>query len=866
MRSLEEILDSKWREYALVLLFFFLAAVIFTWPLLLHVHNGVLGGHGDPLLNTWILSWNAKTLFSQPGQLYQGNIIYPSRDVGAYSEIMLTLSVMAAPVIWIFRNPILAYNFLVFFGFVFSAFGCYLLIKELTGSRWGGLAGGLFFAFSPFKISQLSHLQIMFTAFLPFMLLYLFRYLRRGGKKNLVLFALFFLLQSLVSWHYLIFCCLAVALLWVWTAIFTRSAKEWRRLAWVVAASAVVVLLMIPLALPYLRLHDRLPGFERTLFETQLYSARPSDYLRVLPYSPIYGDAPFPFQPGDLGSEFILYPGLAVLVLAVAGIALRRRRRSDPAVFDLYSFRQGALYFLILAALSFILSFGPSMGGVTNILYKIPYNLGVFRFIRVPTRFYILFSLGLAVLAGYGTAKLAVRLDGRLLRRGAENGGDQGKKGIAGLAGKWRFGRTSALALVLILALEIACFNQVVFDKLPIYGNIPSVYKWLKEQGDVRVIELPTDPLDSGWRYDREMEIIPENVLSYFSHEGIIMYLSTYHWKKIVNGYSGYEPYWYRRIITEMQGFPSRRTVDLLQGLGVDYVIWHWGWVPGDRAEEYKERLEGTPGLSRVGDFDADSVYEVHPEETAPASELDAVAVSPRVVRPRSSYDLGILVTNRSEEPLVLHEEEPQQIKLSYLDESGNLLHEERGSYRAPFFLEPGESQCLPYRTLDSPEEGSYQLHIFLEGGVLGEREFVFPLTVEDIPTSLDPGVMEGAVYYQGEGAVRLPSSDGLFPLLLAVENTGDTLWEAAKWNRQEELVDPGGVVRVGAIWFQGEEKVWQEQRCSLPCGVSPGQAVDLPTMLRAPATPGRYRLLLRLVHEEGDWFGEIAEIEVDVE
>ncbi len=866
MSSLEGITSSKWREYALVLLLFFILAVVFTWPLILHVHNGVLGGHGDPLLNSWILSWDAKTFFTNPSQLFQGNIIYPSRGVGAYSEIMLTLGILAAPVLWIFRNPIIAYNFLIFFGFVFSAFGCYLLIKELTGSRWGGIAGGIFFAFCPFKISQLSHLQILFTAFLPFMLLYLFRYLRQGRKRNLFLFALFFLLQSLVSWHYLIFCSLAVGLLWVWTALFSRTGTEWRRLAWVVVASVIVGLLLIPFALPYLGAHDRLPGFERSLFETQLYSARPVDYLRVMPYSPIYADAPFPFQPGDLGSEFILYPGMAVLVLAAAGLLLRGRRRSDPEVFDSYSFRRGALFFLILTVLSFILTFGPSVGGVTNFIYKIPYNLGIFRFIRVPTRFFILLALGLAVLAGYGVAKLAVRLDSRFARNNGGRSASTAAENTGNSGGNWRVGRITAIALILILTLEIVGFNHVVFDKLPVWGSVPPVYSWLREQGDVSVIELPTDPLDSGWRYDREMEIAPENVLSYFSHEGILMYLSTYHWKKLVNGYSGYEPYSYRRTITEMQGFPSRRTVDLLQGLGVDYVIWHWGWIPEERKEEYSDRLNSTPGLSWAGDFGTESAFRVEPGSVATVDDLEAAVVTPDIIRPGYNFDLGIVATNSGKDPFVINEEEPQLVRLRFLDESGNLVYQEEGRYRAPFFLEPGESQCLSYRSLDSPAEGDYQLQVTLEGGILGPLEFVKPIMVEDIPSSIDPAELAGSTAYAGEGALRLPSPDGLFPVVLRVENTGDTLWEAAKWNRQVELVDPEGIVHLGVIWFQGEEKVWQEQRCTLPCDVSPGQVVEVPTLLRAPATPGRYRMLVSMVREEGGWFGESVEIEVDVD
>ena len=220
---LEGLFSSKKREYALVILFFFLLAILFTWPLILHPHNGILGGRGDPLLNSWIISWDAKTMFTDPAALFQGNIIYPSRDVLAYSEHQFTLGLIAAPVYFIFRNPILAYNFVIFFSFVFAAFGCYLLVKELTGSRWGGLVAGSFYAFLPYLIAQLSHIQIFFAPFLPFMLLYLYRYLGRGRWRDLVLFGVFFVAQSLASWHYLMYSALAAGLLWLWAVAVAAS-------------------------------------------------------------------------------------------------------------------------------------------------------------------------------------------------------------------------------------------------------------------------------------------------------------------------------------------------------------------------------------------------------------------------------------------------------------------------------------------------------------------------------------------------------------------------------------------------------------------------------------------------------------------
>ena len=169
---------KKSNEYIMVLALFIIFTIVFTWPLALHPTSSIPGDYGDPLLNTWILAHDARS-FTSPGSLFQGNIMYPARDVITYSEHLFSMAVVAAPVYWLTGNPILAYNFLLLFGFVLSAFGMYLLLRYLTGNRWAGLAAGVFFAFVPYKISQITHIQICFSAFLPFTLLYLHKFFKR---------------------------------------------------------------------------------------------------------------------------------------------------------------------------------------------------------------------------------------------------------------------------------------------------------------------------------------------------------------------------------------------------------------------------------------------------------------------------------------------------------------------------------------------------------------------------------------------------------------------------------------------------------------------------------------------------------------
>lgn len=841
---LESLLATKKTEYPVVILFFLLMAIVFTWPLILHFHDGVIGGYGDPMLNSWIINWDARTIFTHPSGLFQGNIMFPARDVLAYSEHLFVLGLLSAPVYYITHSPIASYNFMVFFGFVLSGFGCYLLIKELTGSRWAGLAGGVFFALCPYKISKLSQMQNMFSPFMPFMLLYLYRFLKGGGKGNLALFGVFFLAQSLSSWHYMIFCALAAGLMWLWTAVFSRSRTDWVRLAWVVAALAIAVLLIIPFALPYLRAHSRLPGFERNLEEIKGYGAGWEDYLTVLNVSVVYGDAPSPFRKGAIGYENVLYPGVIIVVLALAGLFLRRREEDFLPSFSPYSYRRGALYFLILAAAGFLLSLGPEVRGISNPLYTIPYDLGILKFIRVPTRFFILLALGLAVLGGYGLAKISMRLADRA--RG---------KGVLGLV---------PVALLLLVVFDILTFNINVYP-VPVGDEVPEVYRWLDEQGEVRIIELPTSPLKGAMRYDRDLELVPYDVDEYNTREGMLVYYSTYHMKETANGYSGYFPYSYNRIFTEIQGFPSQRSLELLRGLGIDYVIWDWNWVPTQRQEEYNVRLFSTPGLAFVEDFGEKSVFMVEPGETCEAEELEVDAVLPDTILPERGFNAGLLVRNTSDLPYVRYEEDPQPFRLRFLDAGGGSVLEVEGEYRAPFFLQAGEEASLPMRVEQAPAVGSYDVELLLGEGVLGPRDFTLEVEAAEMPDSRDPGRLDGQLAWEGE-EVRIPAPDGLFPMEFEVTNTGDTYWIAYGSDRHAEENDPVGLVNLVIRWEQDGVPTWEEQRGTLPCDVAPGQTAPVPTLIRPPPTPGVYTLIVRIGDEGERLFGRALEIEVDVE
>ena len=52
--------------------------------------------------------------------------------------------------------------------FVLSAFGMFLFVRELTGSRSAAFLAGVAYGFAPYRFGTLSHLQVLSSMWMPF--------------------------------------------------------------------------------------------------------------------------------------------------------------------------------------------------------------------------------------------------------------------------------------------------------------------------------------------------------------------------------------------------------------------------------------------------------------------------------------------------------------------------------------------------------------------------------------------------------------------------------------------------------------------------------------------------------------------------
>ena len=99
---------------AAVFAVYLVLTVAMTWPLAPRMKTDIAADLGDPLLNAWILAWDATHLGRG---LWHANIFHPHPYALAYSEHLLAPAFQILPLYALTRNPILCYNVLFLLSF-----------------------------------------------------------------------------------------------------------------------------------------------------------------------------------------------------------------------------------------------------------------------------------------------------------------------------------------------------------------------------------------------------------------------------------------------------------------------------------------------------------------------------------------------------------------------------------------------------------------------------------------------------------------------------------------------------------------------------------------------------------------------------
>jgi hypothetical protein len=305
-------------------------ALIVTWPLAMGMSRDVPGDLGDSLLNMWILGWGAGHV---PGLLtgatsWQGfwnaNIFHPEPYSLALSEHMFAQALQVAPVYWFTGNIILCYNLIFISTFVISAIGSYLLVRDLTGDWRAGVIAGLVFGFLPYRTSQIPHVQVISSQWMPLALWGLHRYITRRSARGLAGGTAALVLQNWSCGYYVLYFAPFVPIFAVhqmWVARRLRDPRAWLGL---VMAGAVTVALTLPFLLPYLEV-QKLHGLERPLGEVLAFSANVWSYATAAEGIHLWGRL-LRLHPHGEGETFLGITAVVLAGVALAGAIADSRR------------------------------------------------------------------------------------------------------------------------------------------------------------------------------------------------------------------------------------------------------------------------------------------------------------------------------------------------------------------------------------------------------------------------------------------------------------------------------------------------------------------------------------------------------------
>ncbi len=379
-------------------------AIVFSWPLVLGLGSDVPGDLGDSLLNMWILGWGAEHLpLVLTGQLrwpefWNANIFHPEPLALALSEHLVGQTLQILPVYWLTGNIILCYNLLFISTFAISAFGTYLLVRDLTGDTRAAFVAGLVYGFLPYRIASVPHLQVISSQWMPFALWGFNRFVtgspepgaRSPANAALALGTAALVMQNWSCGYYLLYFAPFVPLFVVhrmWTTGTLRTLRTWGGL---VAAATGTLVLTVPFLLPYSAAQDRF-GFERTFGEIVRFSANTWSYITASENLIVFGKM-LRFYPRGEGETFLGFTPWLLAAIAVSGLIWHRSAEKYSSVLSMPLWQRALAASLLLTMITQLIA-------VLSIFLFGGFDLGPIS-ARTPLRPLVQFLIALALLLG----------------------------------------------------------------------------------------------------------------------------------------------------------------------------------------------------------------------------------------------------------------------------------------------------------------------------------------------------------------------------------------------------------------------------------------------------------------------------------
>lgn len=550
------------RRAAASAVLFVVLAVAMTWPLALHMTDSTPSSWRDSHIIAYLLAWDAHAIATDPTNLFQANYYHPEPDALAYTDHLLGLALLSAPIQWTTDNPYLAHNIAFVLGIAFAGWATSLLAFELTRHRAASIVAGVAFAFSPYWFGHtinMSHVQAVSSGWIPLTLLGLVRWSRSGHWADIGLATLGFIMATLTSWYQGAFLSVAVLIAAV-VFLAKRPVKPLASMAVQGALGiAIVAAIVLPVTGPYRRVAERYPQATSAAKQAAEISAHPSSYLAVARDIRLWGPLTEPFRRRQSSVETTLFPGAALLVLAGTGTVAGIRRRDS---------RRPVLAFAAVGAAGVLLSLGTGSGFRRYMPWTLlAEHTTAFRALRAPARAHVITLLAMAILAAFGTRALLRRWP----RRAAV---------AAGIVIAILLAEGTSVPLRLGRALRPAPIHRTLAVRPGAVLELPTTYFVGRS--------VPNETVDIRW-----------------------MMASTAHWRPIANGVASFKPPSYRVLVRLLATLPDARSLAEIRSRGIRTLVVHTDLLDGTPWEGIERELAIVPGVRQLAQEGPIVVYDI---------------------------------------------------------------------------------------------------------------------------------------------------------------------------------------------------------------------------------------------------------------
>lgn len=518
----------KSQKHGSAILILFFVSVLFLTDLIFNINKPLGFLHNDAFLVNFILNSHFNNFASGNwGSIVNLPMVAGFNNPLFYTDHHLLPAIIGFPIWLITKNTIFVSNFLVIVTVYISLLSTYFFLNYLTKTTIPSVIGAIIFVLNPFIFGRFpDQFMLISLQYIPFVFLCFEKYLQNKNSKSAILFFISLILQLIgSSLNYTAF--LTVILpIYAAIRIFQEKVKLKSLLnLGFLLGSIIFVLSILIVSIPYINFYQENP-IARSLDESRVYSAIPSDYFFAPPNNLVYGNLKEKFEiflpkivRYGVYSEHNLFPGLAVLALALVGVFYYKSLN-----------KKYLLSFFVLIIFSLWASFGPD-GFLYLIIYKVDPLLS---FVRTPARLAVFVFLGLSVVVAFVLCKVEKKI------------------------GKWIF---------LFIPLILFEYWNKPLTYLNLNNNERSFFEKISNQSPNIILHLPIgNDLPPSSKSARSID--------YDAH--YLLYSVLFDYKKTYNGYSGFLPSkYYDQARSLSINFPTKAKIEELKKSGVDIVVLH---------------------------------------------------------------------------------------------------------------------------------------------------------------------------------------------------------------------------------------------------------------------------------------------------